>query len=100
VLQDAELWKMCDCLDAEREFVSSVLTGVVENHDLLDVLPNLWCNPFQNLAEGCECVIGNDQDADTLTAVIGAVRCLLERVLPELRKRLEGQVSELRLRGW
>ena len=58
-------------LQADRQFVGGVLAGVVKDHHFLHVVPDSGGDPLEDLGEGGNGVISDDEDPDALAVVLG-----------------------------
>src|SRR5215471_15881522 len=79
MLQNMELGNISQHLDSHGELEGWVRTRIVKNHYFLDVFPNVGSDPFQDLLNGGNGVVGDDQDAYTFSPAISQRAIVLQR---------------------
>src|SRR4029077_11185903 len=52
----------------DRQLVSVVMAGIIEDDDRFDVCPNVCGNPRQQVRDGGDGIVGDNEDADAFAA--------------------------------
>ena len=71
VLQHLKLGKIAYRLVADSQLESGILAGIVENHRLLDVVPHIGRDALENVRQGGNRIVGNNQNTDPLSLAVG-----------------------------
>ena len=91
------VWELSKRLKAHRQLIGCVLASIIEYCDLLNVVPHVRSDAFQNLGQRSQGVIGDDQNADAFALALRQIRIVLERSRGfDHRQRVVGQPRRAR----